>query len=219
MLEGIRLASDRLSQQYHRLDILSQNVANQHTPGYQATDTGQRQGEFATWMRRTAGPVSTTGRDLDVAMPEGVFLAVQTPIGTRYTRRGDLRVDGQQQLVTGAGNPVLDEGGKPIKVDGPVRVAENGDVEVRGTKVATLGRYRLQGISEDGGSLFSPARGTAATPDKSTLHTAQLEGANVSEAQEQTTLVELLRRAEALSQAMQVQDQTLGQAFKDLGHR
>lgn len=219
MLEGIRLASDRLSQQYKRLDRVAQNTANQQTPGYQATDTGQRQGSFATWMRREAGPITSTGRDLDVAMPDGVYLAVSTPAGTRYTRRGDLRVDGRQQLVTGGGNPVLSTAGQPIQVTGPVRVAENGDVEIAGRKVASLGRFRLTALAEDGGTLFSPAPGTTAQPDTSELHTAELEQSNVDQAGEQTTLVDLLRRAEALSQAMQVQDQTLGQAFKDLGHR
>lgn len=219
MLEGIRLASDRLQQQYHRMDILSQNVANQHTPGYRATDTGQRQGEFATWLRPDQGTVRSTERDLDVALPEGAYLAVSTPAGTRYTRRGDLRVDGQQQLVTGGGHPVLSAAGQPIKISGPVRVAENGDVEVRGERVATLGRYRLTGLAENGGSLFSPAPGTAVTPDTGEVHAGELEGSNVDEAREQTTLVELLRRAEALSHAMQVQDQTLGQAFRDLGGR
>ena len=74
--------------------------ALESTPGYDATP----------------GPVSSTGRNLDVAMKGNAWLAVQALDGTEaYTRGGSLDVDADGKLVTRSGLPVLGDGG-PIQV-------------------------------------------------------------------------------------------------------
>ncbi|MEW6281426.1 MAG: flagellar basal body protein [Candidatus Eremiobacterota bacterium] len=220
MLEGMRQATDSLAHQVRRLDAVAQNVANVDTPGYLSTGTGRRQGAFAEWLRPTAGAAAATGRSLDVSLEPGSYLAVSTRQGPRYTQRGDLRLDEGLRLVTGAGDPVLDESGRELVLPpGPVEVQEDGTVRVAGRTVGVLGRWRLDRPAETGGTLFTQAGATPPAPDPRPLRTGTLQASNVEESIEQIALVELLRRAQALSQVLSVQDQTLGQAMRDLGRR
>ena len=62
------------------------------------------------------GPVTNTGRDLDVAVQGRGFIAVQAPDGSEaYTRAGDLRIEPGGLLSTGAGHLVMGNGG-PVAV-------------------------------------------------------------------------------------------------------
>jgi len=52
------------------------------------------------------GAVTQTGRDLDVSLKDGDWLAVQASDGNEaYTRAGNLSVDANGQLLTGSGQP------------------------------------------------------------------------------------------------------------------
>jgi flagellar basal body rod protein FlgG len=59
------------------------------------------------------------------ARKTGGFLVVQTAAGERYTRDEGLQINGQGQLVTAAGNPVLGTSG-PIVFQGDVRAGRAG---------------------------------------------------------------------------------------------
>ena len=78
-------------------------------------------------IQMTPGPVMTTGRNLDIAIGGRAVLAVQANGGVQaYTRRGDLRVNVQGQLETGAGHLVLGQGG-PITVPPGFELRVNAD--------------------------------------------------------------------------------------------
>src|SRR3546814_12377050 len=54
-----------------------------------------------------AGTITSTGRDLDIAMQGDAMLVVQAPNGEEgYTRRGDLQLSASGLLTTGDGHPV-----------------------------------------------------------------------------------------------------------------
>lgn len=59
----------------------------------------------------SAGAIQTTERDLDVALDQANWLAVQMPDGEAYTKRGDLQIDADGQLMVN-GMPVLGDGGR-----------------------------------------------------------------------------------------------------------
>ena len=76
-----------------------------------------------------AGPLMTTGRELDIAVRGEGFIAVQGKDGTEaYTRAGDLLLDANGFLTTGTGRPVLGNGG-PIAIPPASKV----DIGVDGT--------------------------------------------------------------------------------------
>jgi len=82
-------------------------------PGYNTRIMNQQDAED---IDMSAGSITTTGRELDVAINGEGFIAVQTASGGEaYTRAGDLRLDSVGRLTTGAGFAVLGNGG-PISI-------------------------------------------------------------------------------------------------------
>lgn len=218
MLVGIDRMMAGLDRQMVQLDQLANNVANVDTPGFRASGSGLRRGTFAEWLRRSDGDVAATDNGLDVALDPGTWLQVRTPQGDRFTRRGDLRLDDQQRLVTGDGNPVVSDAGAEIVVPGGrPTLEEDGAVKSNGVTVARLGRYRVERFLETGGTLFTPAPDGAVEESRSPLRIGALERANVNPALEQTRLVETLARARAYQRFALVQDQTLGRLITDVG--
>ena len=63
------------------------------------------------------GTVLKTGRDLDVAMDDQAVMGVSAPNGElAFTRRGDLRLNGNGVLETGVGAMVRGQNGGPITI-------------------------------------------------------------------------------------------------------
>ena len=79
------------------------------------------------------GSIEHTGRDLDVAVTGGGWLAVQGLDGAEaYTRRGDLWVDENGLLKTGNGLPVIGNGG-PVAIPpaDKIEIGVDGTISIR----------------------------------------------------------------------------------------
>jgi flagellar basal body rod protein FlgG len=140
-----------------RLEVIGNNLANLSTHGYRAqrlfSTIYQRFAAAAPESVRAAnasvavagayevpggGPPRQTGRALDLALPDGTFLAVSTQAGRRYTRDGSLQVSSRGELVDSAGRQILDRKNRPITglgVDASIgadgRVTEGGAERAR----------------------------------------------------------------------------------------
>lgn len=218
------------------------NLANVSTTGFRAdlaamqaqavTGSGFASRVFATagttgWDQ-TSGAMQATGRDLDVAIQGEGWLAVQGPDGREaYTRAGDLRVDPSGLLLTGAGHPVMGDGG-PITVPAhsAVAIASDGTVSIvpvgQGPEtMATVGRMKLVNPpvatvvrGEDG--LFRTSDGASAAADANVrVSSGVLEGSNVNAADAMVTMIELSRRFDLQVKAMRAAEEN-GQASAQL---
>ena len=113
-----------------RQDTLANNLANVSTPGFRAELQAFRavpvQGsgastrvfalETTTGYDATAGAITATGRNLDVAVKGNSWLTVQALDGTEaYTRGGSFEVSSDGTLTTRSGLPVMGDGG-PLQV-------------------------------------------------------------------------------------------------------
>lgn len=175
----------------------------------------------------SGGALEQTGRDLDVAVQGPGWLAVQAPDGTEaYTRAGDLRVDAGGLLQTGAGHPVLGDGG-PIAVPphASITVARDGSVSIvplgQGAEtVATVGRIKLvnppDGALERGtDGLFRLRDDTQAEADAGVhLTSGVLESSNVNVAEAMTQMIELARRYELQVKAIRTAEEDAGAATR-----
>jgi flagellar basal-body rod protein FlgF len=95
-------------------------------------DSRQPASENITDFDRSAGAVTTTGRNLDIAIPGDQWMAVQANDGSEgYTRRGDLSISATGVLETGDGFPVMGSGG-PITVPPAtsVSIAQDGTISI-----------------------------------------------------------------------------------------
>ena len=117
---------------------LANDLANASTPGLQARRDAPAQlrrsaaGQHArarpvgsviqgvalgkTFTNLNPGGLQETGEPLDFAIEGSGFFAVQTAQGVRYTRDGQFTTSATGLLTDANGNPVLGQGGAPIKV-------------------------------------------------------------------------------------------------------
>ena len=155
------------------------------------------------------GSIQYTGRDLDIAVQEGGWLAVQAADGGEaFSRRGDLRVDENGLLVTGNDLPVMGNGG-PIAVPPfeKISVGVDGTVSIRPLGAATdelavIDRIKLVAPQfeqmekgEDG--LFRLKEGGDAEADPvQRVVSGALLSSNVNVVNEMVDMIELSRRFE-----------------------
>jgi flagellar basal-body rod protein FlgF len=189
----------------HRQETLAQNLANANTTGYRADVValravparGQEAGtrvftvETTIGSDFTPGPMTATGRNLDVAIQGPGWLAVQTPDGAEaYTRAGSLQIGADGTLTLPNGLAVQGDGGPiAIPADAHVQIAPDGTVSVKTAgqvAVTTVGRLKLvnppqEELIKGGDGLFRLRSGEAAEADPNVrLAAGTLEGSNVN---------------------------------------
>jgi len=232
----IYLAMSGAKATLQRQDSLANNLANASTTGFRAEMQAFRavpvRGDGATTRvyalessighDDTAGPVSSTGRPLDVAVQGKSWLAVQALDGTEaYTRAGNLHVSSEGQLVTAGGLPVLGDGG-PITLppNAAVDVAANGQITttVGSGKPQAAGRLKMvtpeTPLTRGTDGLFRTADG-ADLPNDATarLQSGALEGSNVSPVETMVAMIAAARQFEQqmkMLQGAEQRDQSAG---------
>lgn len=155
------------------------------------------------------GGTQYTGRDLDIAIKDGGWLAVQARDGTEaYSRRGDLRVDENGLLLTGNDLPVMGNGG-PIAVPPfeKIEIGVDGTVSVRpigaaADELAVIDRIKLvspqyaQMEKGDDGLFRLKGGGDAEADPLQRVASGALESSNVNVVNEMVNMIELSRRFE-----------------------
>ncbi len=172
---------------------------------------------------RTPGTMDHTGRDLDVAVKGGGWIAVQAPDGREaYTRRGDFDIDANGRLINGEGLPVMGNSG-PIALPpfDKIEIGSDGTVSVRpkGEKadaLAAVDRIRL--VKTPAAGLEKGTDGLMRTKDGQSLPvdaeqrvvSGALVASNVDMIGEMVHMIELSRRFELQVQMMKTAEQTAG---------
>ncbi|MBV4413981.1 flagellar basal body rod protein FlgF [Enterobacteriaceae bacterium YMB-R22] len=211
--------------------VTSNNLANASTPGFRAQLAAYRAvpingpsiptrtlvAASTPYHDSTMGTISPTGRNLDVALPQNGWLAVQLPDGTEgYTRNGAIQVDAQGALSV-RGYPLLGDGG-PMTVppQAEITIAPDGTVSALGagdeaTAIAQVGRLKM--VSADTNELrhgddglfhvsaaTAAARGAVLPQDQAlTLIPGALEDSNVSPVK---SMVDMISNARSFDMQM-----------------
>ena len=164
-----------------------------------------------------SGPLMETGRDLDIAVENDGFIAVQAPDGSEaYTRAGSLYVDSVCILRTGNHLPVIGNGGPvalpqaekiEVALDGTITIIPLGD---GAEEVVVADRIKLVDPNPD--DLFKGQDGLfrvrgaeeALEADANVrLVSGFLEGSNVNAVNELTSVLSLSRQYEMQVKLMQ----------------
>ncbi len=210
-------ANHTLSQQA----TVAQNLANVSTTGYRAENNAFRAVPvFGDGLPTrafvvdstinadfTPGVMQTTDRDLDVAIRDSGWIAVQLDNGEEaYTRNGSLQVGPNGILTTQNGHKVKGETG-PITVPPDTRITIGADGTVSSVPitplpntVAMVGRIKLVDPPQDklvkgADGLFRLKEGGVAQADaKVRLASGTLEGSNVNLVHEMVSMIDLARQ-------------------------
>ena len=157
----------------------------------------------------TPGPLTHTGRSLDVAVQGQGWIALAMPDGSEaYTRNGNLEVSVNGLLQTRAGIPVQGDGG-PISIppDNEVNISKDGVISLKSSSgaqnvVTQVGTIKVANPPEaelvrgaDG--LFRLRGGGAAEADPNAqLASGFLEGSNVNVVDQLVSMISLARQYE-----------------------
>ena len=227
---------------------VANNMANASTPGFRAqinsfravpvTDGGPEASTRSYVVATTPGadfshgPLTETGRALDVAVHGDGWLVVQTPDGGEaYTRVGNLQVNAEGQLTTMGGRAVLGDAGALVVPPGSaVSIAANGLVTARGAGdpaigIAEVGRLKLVNpptadLVRGADGLFRmreglpPAEADAAV----TVTTGAVEGSNVNGVEAMVAMIANARSFEMQMKAMRTADDNAQSANKLLAY-
>lgn len=213
----------------------SNNLANANTTGFLADlnqfrsmpvfGAGHPTRVYALDERPTTdfdpGTVHGTGRDLDVAVKGGGWLALQARDGGEaYSRRGDLRVDRNGLLVTGNDLPVMGNGG-PVAVPPfeKIDIGADGTVSIRpvgaaADELAVIDRIKLVApqsgeLHKGDDGLFRRKDGGEAPADPAQrLVSGSLTSSNVNVVNEMVDMIELARRFELQVKMMQTAEES-----------
>nr|WP_321456401.1 flagellar basal-body rod protein FlgF [uncultured Cohaesibacter sp.] len=164
-----------------KMDVIANNLANINTAGYKSDNLLFKEyimpvaemNDFRSSDKKLSyvqddviiqemepGDIIATSNPLNAAMNDDTsFFVVNTPNGQRYTRNGEFDVNGQGQLVTTDGYPVLG-------TDGPINITQEDDgIQISRDGLITsdqgeLGRLQvvtfdnLRTLKKEGRSLF-----------------------------------------------------------------
>lgn len=202
-----------------QMDMIANNMANMSTTAFKGEEMlfsqylVQPRGtqpiafvqDVGTVRDMRRGPVTRTSNPLDVALDGPGYLAVQTPLGTRYTRNGHLKVDALGQIVTSQGDPVLSDAGAPIPLpsnaksvtigaDGSISVTQDGS-----TSASSIGKLQVANFAQP--QLLTPSANGLYVTDQTaepagsstTVQQGMIEDSNVQPVVELTRMMAVSR--------------------------
>ncbi|PIF21459.1 flagellar basal body rod protein FlgF [Candidatus Pantoea floridensis] len=206
MDRAIYTAMSAANASLNRQAVTSNNLANSSTAGFRAQlaafravpvageslNTRALVAESTPFHDESMGPITHTGRNLDVALPQNGWLAVEMPDGSEaYTRNGTIEVDNQGALSVG-GRPLMGDGAAlTVPPQSEVTIGADGTISALGggddaTALVQVGRLKMVNaemsslLHGDDGLFRSAAAGALAQDEQLRLSPEALEGSNVS---------------------------------------
>lgn len=203
-----------------RQTAIAHNLANANTPGFRADlaeaqslwldgkqlNTRAYASEEVQAADMTGGTVTSTGRDLDIAISGDSMLAVQAENGEiGYTRRGDLMLSSSGLLTTGDGRPVqASQGPLTLPPTDSINIDEQGRVwivPVGGDPTQPQQLDQIQLVTPVGSDIVKGVDGLFRVRDGGTLPadpdarvtTRSLESSNVSATEALVEMIEASR--------------------------
>ena len=232
---GFDSAAAALRYWERRQEVVANNLANVNTDGFKGERTFARllgDGNTPAIDAVTdfrAGPITTTGAPLDLAIVRDGFLVASTPNGERLVRGGSLHINEQRQLVDASGNPLLGEqdprGGTagPVVIPqfaGVVTIDHGGAVVADGTQVARLRMERVApGIRlqhEEGGRFLPPANRERMALEARTLRQGAIEESNVGSVDSLVDMIAIQRGYASVQKVLTAIDSARGIAATEL---
>ena len=230
------LSLSRLSGLRKEMDAVANNLANMTTTGFRREGIvfaeviralpieGGSVSMTEARIRRTdlqTGGMERTGGRFDLAIDGEGFFLIGAEEGLRLTRAGAFRADAAGQLVTAAGETVMDAGGAPVQLPPDAReslIEADGAVLADGREVGRVALVnvadtstltRMDGVRFNFEGDLEPADGTIAQ--------GFVEGSNVSPVAEMSRMIDVHRAYEMGQALLDREDERVREAVRTLG--
>ena len=248
MLYGIYLSASGMALNQNRLDVVANNLANVNTTGFKrdlavfkqrtqealSSPTGHNfLADNTKFMSGgplvasshtdfTPSAVTTTGRNLDLAIDGKGFLLIKDQNATRLSRDGRLGISNGVLTRQSDGKPVLDENGRNIQLDdipvSKMRIDSEGNIWANGSrmaKIAVVDVDNQENLRKTGGGLFD-ASGTKYHEVKTPIISGAVESSSVNPSSELVEMIKTTRSFELNAQMLSLQNETLAKLVNEL---
>jgi len=244
LIKGLYTSALGLAVQNRRQEIAANNLANSNTVGYKkeaviaksfpnmlvqrlqdpvtpheapvvgGLSLGVRIADVVTDHSR--GILRESTNPLEMALRSEGYFVVNTPMGERYTRSGEFKVDSEGRLVTSDGYPVMGQSGELVLENGDIRVSEDGlvfsgDQEVDKLRIVTFANT----VIKEGSSLFQGE--DPQDLDNPLIAQGFVEESNSSAIEEMIGMISVMRPYESNQKLIQIQDSNLDKAVNEVG--
>lgn len=172
----------------------------------------------------TQGTIFNTGNRTDFAINGEGFFVLRSPNGNIfYSRAGNFKVDGQNNLVDENGNFVLDNEGNTVRWNEEYTVDENGWVYNNGERLFRLWVVEFPNpdkLEKYGYSLFVQSEGSGTPTESFNSKVLQgfLEGSNVNALNEMVNMISAMRHFEIAQRVVTTEDQLLDKVINSVGN-
>ncbi len=231
-----------------RLAVLSNNLANINTIGFKKDNivfqadsaepyvsseyltaqnpAGDPENVFAGFPAKTfidfsQGQIEATGNPLDIALNSNGFFCIETPDGTQYTRKGNFKLNENNELCTQDGYPVLGEGGKIIISGADFSVGAKGVVQSNGNTVDTIKivDFKRDSLLKKGNGFFVKINDDVKDIPVGEVEIIQgyVERSNVNAVKMMTEMIDTLRGFETYQKIIQYLNENNSKAITELG--
>lgn len=224
-----------------RMATLAQNIANANTTGYRAevldfkavgSITGNSVTDFAlpggSHIDESLGGLTQTKNSLDIAVKGDGFFGYQDGSGNiSYSRDGRLTMASDGRLLNGNGESLVDAQGSAVTLDPnqpDVNIGPDGSIIQNGSKKAQVALYGVDftgGFTRAQGAAFVPTKPVTVLTDYNQNGVLQgyTEDSNVNPATSMTSLIQITRAFEAISQLSSQASDAQKSAIETLGSR
>jgi len=204
-----------------QMDIIAHNLANIETGAFKAEkpifiEFLDEKGDIAyvedygVVRDMSAGHLTVTGSQLDVAIQGDAFLAVEANGETRYTRNGHLQLSADRELVTSTGYPVMDVDDREIEIppgNDKLTISPDGTLSGPGGPIARIDLVafeNLLALKRAADSLYIASEKPIEAEDSSLIQGA-LESSNVKSIIEFTNMISVHRAYQANTKLSETQ--------------
>ena len=240
MANGIYAALSGALNNMRQIELVSHNLANASTPAFKVdrmavegvAPPANANGELTfampavTQTDLSQGPLVATENPMDIALAEGTYLAVSDGGKTAYMRGATLNAMPDGTLTTIEGYAVYGDE-DVIKIPpgaGEIRIGENGDVVVDGSRIDRLRLVSFgneQGLQPGGARTLVDPGGTGAAPTAATapVMVGYQEKANVSMIKQMTDMIAAHRLYDVTMNAIRTHGQIEQKAAREIAGR
>ncbi len=223
---GFSISQSGVEVGLRRFSTTANNIANAMTPGFKAArvsqvdQAGGGTSVGSVQVRYSQGPLELQEGGFSLAVNGEGFFQVETPEGPRFTRAGNFQVDGEGNVVTSQGYPLVPPVQIPAGATG-MQVGPDGTVSAvladgSTQNVGVMNPVRFAnpgGLMQEGGSLLSasPASGAPMMGGTGSIFFGAVEGSNVNLTEEMVSMILSKASVRANLAALKTQDEVLGE--------
>ena len=228
-----------------QMETVANNLANVNTTGFRGErllfaqfltpkagnpgiggDGGQKMAfveGIGTFRDTRPGQAVKTEAPLDMMINGNAYFVVDTPVGQRFTRDGNFRLDNEGRIVNSEGFALLDQNNQAIRLnpnETNIEVTKQGEIVAGNTRV---GRIRLVSFVDDqaltrlGGGLYASTQDPVPADPRAEVHQGLLEGSNVVSVTELTSMLDIVRRYESAQRILDSEHERARKAVERLG--